>query len=56
MCILACEAAEAGSMNAIIVAGGSIKREFRRGSEGIMIYKPCVSLRRVELNGPAWET
>lgn len=55
VCILACAAAEAGSMSAIIVAIERIERKFMKGSEGIMIHKPCVPLMRVELNGPAWE-
>lgn len=55
ICILACAAAEAGSISGVIVAVGRIERKFMKGSEGTMIYKPCVPLRRVELNGPAWE-
>lgn len=52
-CILACAAAEAGSISAITVAVGRIERKFIKGSEGMMIYKPCVPPRRVEMNGPA---
>lgn len=54
-CILGCAAAEAGSMSGVVIAVGRVERKFMKGSEGMMIYKPCVPLRRVELNGRAWE-
>lgn len=56
ICILACPAAEAGSMSAVVVAVGRIERKLMKGSEGTMTYKPCVPLRRAELNGPVGET
>lgn len=41
ICILSCAAAEAGIVSAIIVTVGRIETKFIKGSEGIMIYKPC---------------